>query len=107
MQIRKSRWSRVYESAEEELVELLERKQISASRWVAEEDEKIAAKQFPTDTQLWCAEGQLTCTIEGKTYSLQPGDVLDVPAKLNCSIRVGFSGCVCYESAAVKAVSSL
>ena len=104
MQIRKSRWSRVYESAEEELVELLERKQILARRWAAEEGQEIAGRQFAVDTQLWCAEGQLTCTIEGKAYSLQAGDVLDIPANLSCSMRVGFGGCACYESA-TKAVS--
>jgi quercetin dioxygenase-like cupin family protein len=102
MQIRKSRWSRVYESAEEELVELLARKQIAAQRWTAEEDEEIGPKQFPVDTQLWCAEGQLRCVVDGKSYSLQPGDVLDIPAGLNCTMQVGFGGCVCYESAAVR-----
>ncbi len=107
MQIRKSRWSKVYESAEEELVQLLERKQISARRWAAEEGQEIATKQFPMDTQLWCAEGQLTCTIGGRTYSLQSGDVLDIPAELDCSIRVGFGGCACYESTAIKAASPL
>jgi quercetin dioxygenase-like cupin family protein len=106
MQIRKSRWSRVYESAEEELIELLERKQISARRWVAEDREEIAPRQFPTDTQLWCAEGQLVCsTIEDKEYSLQPGDVLDIPANSTCSIRASFGGCVCYESTVGKVPS--
>ena len=98
MQIRKSRWSRVYESAEEELVELLKRKRISARRWKGEDGEEIAPKQFPSDTQLWCAEGQLTCTVDGRAYSLQPGDVLDIPAKLSCGMRIGLGGCVCYES---------
>ena len=107
MQIRKSRWSKVYESAEEELVGLLERKHISARRWAAEEYEEIGTAQFPADMQLWCAEGQLMCTVDKKPYSLQPGDVLDIPAAVDYSIRVGFGGCVCYESEAVKPGASL
>lgn len=103
MQVRKTRWSKVYEAAEEELVTLLERKQIAARRWSVEDSEELPPKQFAVDTQLWCAEGQLTCTVEGQKYSLQPGDVLDIPANLDCDIRVGLGGCVCYESAAVKA----
>ncbi len=84
-------------------MELLKRKQIVARRWKAEDGDEIAPRQFPTGMQLWCAEGQFNCTIEGKTYSLQSGDVLDVPANLRCDIRVGFGGCVCYESAAKAA----
>lgn len=100
MQVRKFRWSRVYESAEEELVELLARKRLPAQRWAAEDGEE-STKTYPADTQLWCAEGQLTCTVQGKTYSMQPGDALDVPAVLQCTLRSGFGGCVYYESAAV------
>lgn len=105
--VRKSRWSKVYESAEEELVALLARKQIAARRWTAEQGEEIGPKQFTADTQLWCAEGQLTCTVEGKSYSLQPGDVLDIPAGLSCSMQASFSGCVCYESVAAQETSTL
>ncbi|HSW66325.1 MAG TPA: hypothetical protein VLI54_04290 [Bacillota bacterium] len=101
MQIRKFRWSKVYESSEEELVELFAHKHISARRWELGEDEKITGVH-PIDTQLWCAEGQLRCTIAGNTYSLQPGDVLDIPAGLTCNIQAGFGGCACYESAAAK-----
>jgi quercetin dioxygenase-like cupin family protein len=100
MQVRKSRWSKVYESAEEELVQLLERKHIAARRWAAEEGEEIASQQFPTDMQLWCAEGQLTCTVAGQAYSMQTGDVLNIPAGLDCTMRARLGGCVCYESAA-------
>jgi quercetin dioxygenase-like cupin family protein len=98
MQVRKYRWSKVYESAEEELLELLERKNIEAQCWVGEDGEEINDRIYAKNTQLWCAEGQLICTIEGKPYSLQPGDVLEMPAGTTCSIRVGFGGCVTYES---------
>jgi quercetin dioxygenase-like cupin family protein len=96
----------VYESAEEELVQLLEHKRISAHRWAADEGEEVSPRQFSADAQLWCAEGQLNCSVGDKTYSLQAGDVLDIPANLRCNIRVGFGGCVCYESAREKAVPS-
>ena len=100
MQIRKTRWSKVYESAEEELMELFDAKHVEARRWEGDDGEEIADRQFADDTQLWCAEGQLLCTIQNKTYSLQPGDVLDVPAGTVATIRVGFGGCAVYESMA-------
>ena len=97
MQIRKYRWSRAYESAEEELVQLLASRRIQAQRWVGEAGEEVD-RYFATDAQLWCAEGSLTCTVKGKTYSLQPGDALDIPESTSADLRIGFSGCVCYES---------
>jgi quercetin dioxygenase-like cupin family protein len=99
MQLRKHRWSSVYESAEEELLQLFERKHIQAQYWAGEDGEKIT-KQYEQDTQLWCAEGLLSCTVDGKKYSLQPGDALDIPTKSVCTILVGFGGCGAYESQA-------
>lgn len=98
MIIRKSRWSGVYESAEEELVTLLAARHIQAIRWDGDDGEVIADRRYDADTQLWCAEGQLRCETGGKTYSLQPGDVLDIPAGTVVTIRVGFGGCATYES---------
>jgi len=100
MQVRKYRWSRVYESAEEELVALLERRAIAAQRHAAEEGEAIPGKTYLADTQLWCAEGQVACTIAGRTYSVQAGDVLDIPANTPCHMQLSFGGCVWYESIA-------
>jgi len=99
MLIRKFRWSKVYESAEEELLELFAQRHITAEPWSGTDGE-VLTRQFSADTQLWCAEGLLACTIDGKTYSLQPGDALDIPADTQCSIRVGFGGCTAYESPA-------
>jgi quercetin dioxygenase-like cupin family protein len=100
MQIRKFRWSKVYESAEEELIALLDAKNLQATRWDGEDGEEVIDRQFTADTQLWCAEGQLICTIQNKTYSLQPGDALDVPAGTVVTIHVGFGGCATYETIA-------
>lgn len=98
MQLRKYRWSRAYESAEEELVELLAARRITAIRWEAEEDSVIEVPGHNVDKQLWCAEGQLTLQANDTAYSLQPGDVIDIPAHTPYEIRARFGGCVCYES---------
>jgi quercetin dioxygenase-like cupin family protein len=98
MQIRKYRWSKVYESAEEELIDFLESRHIQANRWQGEDGQEITGRTFAADTKLWCAEGQLVCTVQGKAYSLQPGDVLEIPVGTVCDIQVGFGGCATYES---------
>ncbi len=98
--MRKYRWSRVYESAEEELEELLAAKNIQAERWVAEDGEDFALHVHELDKTLWCAEGILHITAGDKHFSLQPGDTLDIPAKTPHSGQAGFGGCVCYESPA-------
>jgi quercetin dioxygenase-like cupin family protein len=98
MQLRKYRWSKAYESAEEELVEMLAAKQIPALRWAAEEDAELPTRQHDFDMHLWCAEGQLLVTAADKMYSLQPGDTLEIPANTDYDILVRFGGCVCYEA---------
>jgi len=98
MHVRKHRWSRDYESAEEELANLLAAKHIEAQRWLGQPDEEIAAHTHNTDTRIWCVEGSIKFTIDGKQFSLQPGDTLDIPAAIVRSAVVGFTGCVCYEA---------
>jgi len=97
MQIRKSRWSQVYESAEEEQQVLFAGKHITAVHWQGKDGQELE-RHYNVDTQLWCAEGQLRCTVAGTTYSLQPGDVLDIPAGSDVFITVGFGGCATYQS---------
>jgi quercetin dioxygenase-like cupin family protein len=97
MQLRKTRWSKVYESAEEELVALFAQRHIQAIHWQGEDGQELE-RQFTVDTQLWCAEGQLTIAVQDASYSLQPGDVLDIPANTTAVIQVGFGGCATYES---------
>jgi quercetin dioxygenase-like cupin family protein len=98
MQLRKTRWSRHYESAEEELLALLKLRRIDAERWTADTDQVFAAHAHTYDTQLWCAEGLLVVVADGRRFSLQPGDVLDIPAGVEFEITVGLGGCACYES---------
>jgi quercetin dioxygenase-like cupin family protein len=99
MQLRKYRWSKHYESAEEELVQLLAVKNIDAERWTAEPGETFEPHVHPVDTQIWCAEGSIVFTIDtdGKRISLQPGDTLELPANTMHEASAGMSGCVCYE----------
>ena len=98
MILRKYRWSRDYESAEEELVALLSAKNIKAERWIAEEYEDFVSTETESDKQLWCVEGSTVYSIEDKDITLQAGDTLDIPAGTTYSAKAGFSGCVCYES---------
>lgn len=98
MHLRKYRWSRHYESAEEELQQLLKSKDITAERWTASEGQNFAPHQHPYDKQLWCAEGSIIFAVAGKHISLQPGDALDLPAGTEHEAIAGISGAVCYES---------
>lgn len=100
MQLRKYRWSRDYESAEEELERLFTHKRIKAERWSAEAGESFEHRMYPYNKQLWCAEGSIIFTVNGKRISMQPGDALDLPAGTSHSAIAGFTGAVCYEARA-------
>ncbi len=98
MTLRKYRWSRNYESAEEELITLLGNKKIVAERWIGEEFEDLLPHKHAYDKQLWCVEGSIVFTIGAKDITLQAGDSLDMPADTAHHAKAGFSGVVCYES---------
>lgn len=99
MQLRKYRWSRDYESAEEELAGLLAAKKITATRWAAAEYADFPIHTHDYDKQLWCVEGSIAFMVNDRNFSIQPGDTLDIPAGLPHSAAAGFAGSVCYESA--------
>ena len=98
MQLRKYRWSRDYESAEEELIQMLARKQIIADRWVGEPSEAFETHNHDYDKRLWCAEGSIVITVGEQRVTLQSGDAMDLPAHTSHQALVGFSGCAVYES---------
>ncbi len=98
MDIRKYRWSKAYESAEEELVLLLAAKNITAERWTAAAGEHIKPQVDEHGKQLWCAEGSTTLLVNGRTISLQAGDALNLPAHTIYETTAGINGCACYES---------
>jgi quercetin dioxygenase-like cupin family protein len=98
MELRKYRWSKVYESAEEELLVILRRKGVEFERWEAEPGEVFEPHVHEFDKTLWCAEGSVIFTIDNTRISLQPGDTLDIPANTMHEAAAGLGGCVCYES---------
>lgn len=102
MQLKKYRWSRDYESAEEELLQMFAAKQIVSERWTAQGDEELGTRAHSLDRRLWCAEGSIIFNFEGKKLSLQAGDALDIPAYTVHSALGGFSGCAIYESPVIK-----
>jgi quercetin dioxygenase-like cupin family protein len=98
MQLRKYRWSKHYESAEEELHRFLQGKRIKAERWEAEAGHEFEPHSHDFDKHLYCAEGSISLTANGRTFSLQPGDGLDLPANTIHHARTGLAGVVCYEA---------
>lgn len=98
MKFRKFRWSKVYESSEEELVELLNARGITTERWTANEYEQLGTKNFNQDITLWCAEGSFTITVDHSTVSMQPGDAIQIPKNTDYEIDGGMFGCISYQS---------
>lgn len=97
MQIKKYRWSKDYESSEEELMIMFNSTKIEPLRWVGAEQEIFSSHDHVYNKKLWCAEGSIKFVVSGQTFSLQPGDGLDLPANTEHSAIAGISGCVCYE----------
>jgi quercetin dioxygenase-like cupin family protein len=98
MKLQKFRWSKVYESSEEELTAFLAARNIVAERWEAEAFNVFDKQQAENDITIWCAEGSLTITVDGQAISMQPGDGLPIPAARSYEMTVGISGCMCYQS---------
>ena len=97
MELRKYRWSKDYESAEEELQRLFVTRNIDPIRWEAESGEDIESKTAEEDTRLWCAEGSFMITVASKQFSMQPGDTLDIPKGSEYNAKAGIAGCVVYQ----------
>ena len=91
----------MYESSEEELVELLKARGIAAERWVTAEFQSLPDRLIPVDTTIWLAEGSATFKAGGANYSMQPGDTIHLPSTTLLVVTGGMSGCVCYEAARV------
>lgn len=98
MQLHKYRWSRTYESAEEELTDIFESENITANREHHDDQEEIPNLHASEDLHIWCVEGSLTVSAQSTHVSLQPGDALDIPANTSYSILSGYSGCAYYTS---------
>lgn len=98
MSLKKYRWSKVYESAEEELQEFLQARNISAERHDIEAYDETTIR-VGDKTRIWGVEGNSSFTVDGKRYSMQPGDVLELPAGTECVITTGLSDFAWYQSA--------
>jgi len=98
MQLKKYRWSRDYESAEEELHQFLAARNLTTERWTADEFQVFQGHVHDYDKKLFCAEGSIVFEVSGQKLSLQPGDALDLPRGTEHSATAGISGCVCYEA---------
>lgn len=92
---RKFRWSKDYESAEEELIQLFHAKHIQAKRIHIEPDEHFSHK-LVQPSHLWCAEGSCTISVSGVVISMQPGDALDIPKDTTLDGTGGMTGCAYY-----------
>ncbi len=98
MNPKKYRWSKVYESAEEELIEFLGVRSIGAVRHDIEAyDEQAVA--VPTAIRIWGVEGTAAFMVNDKRFSIQPGDVLEVPAGSTCTVTTSLSNFAWYQSA--------
>jgi len=96
MEVKKYRWSKTYESQEEELICLLATLEVTAERRVMEEYGEISSAVYEHQSRIWCAEGSIIFNVSGKDVSLQPGDTLEIPAYTAYEATAGFSGCVYY-----------
>lgn len=98
MQLKKYRWSRDYESAEEELHDFFAAKHIEAERWSLDSFDELPDQANNADKTWWCAEGSLVVTIGGRAISLQAGDALQLPAMTIHRVTAGIAGVSIYES---------
>jgi mannose-6-phosphate isomerase class I len=96
MSFKKFRWSRVYESSEEELVALLQARNIDFQRVHAEADAEQLEQYTKSAATIWCAEGSLMAKTESTGISLQPGDALRLEANTTYSIQPGIADCTYY-----------
>jgi mannose-6-phosphate isomerase class I len=98
MKPKKYRWSRVYESAEEELQELLNHKGIDASRHELEGYETRDFPESPVIISAWSTEGTASFMVAGQRFSMQPGDALDIPANTPFTITTTLNDFAWYQS---------
>ena len=99
MALQKYRWSKDYESAEEELLQFLNGRHIQVTRQTLEPAEEVAATASDTTANIWCAEGSLVIqAADESTLSLQPGDATKLTLQATYTIRAGLTGCVYYTS---------
>jgi hypothetical protein len=95
---KKFRWSRVYESSEEELQNFLESRGIQAERTHLDMGDDSGELHAAETMTIWCAEGLLAINISDTTVSLQPGDALEIAEGTIYELRPGIGDCAFYTS---------
>lgn len=96
MSIQKIRWSKVYESSEEELVAYLQSRNLQAQRITADELKTKNQQASEHDFTIWCAEGSLVLRLGSAAISLQPGDAVRINANTTYDLLAGMTGYACY-----------
>lgn len=96
MIIQKFRWSKVYESSEEELIDLLDAMGVYAERRAFDEFETANLTSPSQENRLWCAEGSMVIKHGPEQISVQPGDGLVIPANTDYELDAGIAGCAIY-----------
>lgn len=96
MDFKKFRWSQVYESSEEELIALLQSRDLGGERIHAEASAQHNEQHNDQTITLWCAEGSFVVVAGATNISMQPGDALRLPAHTVYSIQPGISDCAYY-----------
>lgn len=100
MMIQKFRWSKVYESSEEELKQLLQARRIEAQCITGMAESQQLQLVSDKESTLWCAEGSLMVRTENTTTPLQAGDGLRLVAGTTYDVHAGIAGYVYYVSEA-------
>ena len=98
MSMRKFRWSKDYESAEEELQALLKWRKVDAKREVKAAELDFNENASEQTIRLWCAEGSFMIKENDQTISMQPGDAIDIAPHHSYRIRTGIAGCIYYQA---------
>lgn len=98
MSFKKFRWSQVYESSEEELISLLQVRDIDSERVYVEEGTPQIEHHTKDTATIWCAEGSFMVKVGSTSISIQPGDALSLEASTEYSILTGMFGCAYYLS---------
>lgn len=97
MSIRKFRWSKDYESAEEELLNIFKARNIEAKRVVEDPELDLSQQLSNLPVRLWCAEGSFYVITPEQTISMQPGDAIDITIGTQYQIHTGLTGCIYYK----------
>jgi hypothetical protein len=96
MSYKKFRWSKVYESSEEELIDFLHARNIDSSRVHMDAGTEQLNLHTDAATTIWCAEGSLAIKAESFSVSLQPGDALRLDDAIVYSTYSGLTDCGYY-----------